>query len=310
MDKAIILDIQRMSTEDGPGLRTTVFFKGCSLSCKWCHNPESIAFKSIVQWQKDRCIDCRTCIEFCPTNAITFNDKGLFINNDICKRCGICVKECPTAALNMKGHEYELNALVKELIKDKVYFGDNGGITLSGGEVLMQGEFAIKLLKALKEKGINTAVDTAGLVPLSILQEALKYTDVLLYDLKLINPLEHKEHCGASNEAILSNLINITKTDAKWRLWIRTPIIPSASDTVENIVGIAKFINDNLDGRVENWELCAFNNLCRNKYEMLHQEWKYKDTQLMTKEKMELLVSSAKEVLNNKNIVRYTGATR
>lgn len=310
MDKAIILDIQRMSTEDGPGLRSTVFFKGCSLSCKWCHNPESIDFKPIVQWQKDRCINCLTCIEACPTKAINFNESGLFINNDICKRCSTCVKECPTGALIMKGHEYTLDGLVKEVIKDKVYFGDNGGVTLSGGEVLMQGEFAIKLLKSLKERGISTAVDTAGLVPFKVLQEALEYTDVLLYDIKLIDPNEHKKFCGASNELILDNLIKISQGDVKWRLWIRTPIIPDATDSNENIAGIAEFINKNLKGRVEKWELCSFNNLCRNKYEMLHQKWDYQNTKLNTKEKMESLVSIAKEILDEKDIVRYTGATQ
>jgi len=309
METATILDIQRMSTEDGPGLRTTVFFKGCSLRCAWCHNPESIAFTPVVQWQKVRCIACHTCETVCPTHAIKFTDLGVIIDQKLCNQCGLCVKDCPSGALMMKGRSYTVDALFKELVKDKVYFGREGGVTLSGGEVLMQGEFAIKLLEKLKKHGIGTALDTAGLVPYPILHEALKYTDILLYDLKIDNSEAHKRFTGAGNELILSNLLAAVKDGGPWKLWIRTPIIPGATDSEENIRAIAKFINDKLPGRVEKWELTAFNNLCRDKYLMLDLDWMYKTTKLMKKEKMDALVKAAQSELDNKDLVRWTGAT-
>ncbi len=307
MEKAIILDIQRMSTEDGPGLRTTVFFKGCSLHCAWCHNPESIAFAPVVQWQQNRCIGCHTCEEVCPTHAIRFSDSGVLIDSKLCNLCGVCVDECPSGALHIKGVSYTVDGLFKELVKDKVYFGQEGGVTLSGGEVLMQGAFAIKLLEKLKKHGVGTALDTAGCVPYATLQEALQYTDILLYDLKLADSDEHKKFTGAGNELILSNLLEAVHAGGPWKLWIRTPIIPGATDREANIRHIARFIHDHLEGRVEKWELTAFNNLCRDKYRMLGIPWAYQTAKLMKKETMDALVKVAQEEIDDKDRVRWTG---
>lgn len=304
---ALILDIQRMSTEDGPGLRTTVFFKGCTLKCSWCHNPESISCTPSVQFQKERCIGCYTCINECPNKALYMSDTGIKFDFDKCKSCYDCAEVCPTGAIIVKGKRYTVDELFKELIKDKAYFGEGGGVTLSGGEVLIQANFAADLLKRLREANIDTAVDTAGYVPYQAIEAVLPYTDHLLYDIKIMDPEKHKFYTGGDNKLILENLVKAAETGVK--IWIRTPIIPDATDNEQNIIRIAEFINRNLNNKIERWELCAFNNLCKSKYEMLDKIWEFKEAKLMGKQKMNGLLSLAKDVLINKDIVSCTGVT-
>ena len=282
-----ILNIQRMSTEDGPGLRTTLFVKGCTLACKWCHNPESISPKSHVEWMGVRCIGCRTCVAVCPQKGIVFNETGVHSSDD-CTACGTCVKECPTEAREMKGLAYTPEELFSELIKDRAYWGEDGGVTLSGGEILMQSDEAAKLLKLLHDAGVHTAVDTCGFVSRMAIEKVLPFTDIFLFDLKLFDSAEHKKFTGQNNEIILDNFEFLTQTGK--RIWVRTPVIPGATDTDENIRGIASVVRD----RVEKWELCAFNNLCGDKYERLGEKWMFSDAALMTKERMDELVSIAK----------------
>ena len=282
-----ILNIQRMSTEDGPGLRTTLFVKGCTLACKWCHNPESISPKSHVEWMGVRCIGCRTCVAVCPQHGIVLDETGVHSSDD-CTACGTCVKECPTEAREMKGLAYTPEELFKELIKDRAYWGADGGVTLSGGEILMQADEAAKLLRLMHEAGVHTAVDTCGFVSRTAIEKVLPYTDIFLYDLKLFDAQEHKKFTGQSNEIIRENFEFLAGTGK--RIWVRTPIIPGATDTDENIRGIASVVRD----RVEKWELCAFNNLCGDKYERLGEKWIFSGAQLMTKERMDELVTIAK----------------
>ncbi|NCA66799.1 MAG: glycyl-radical enzyme activating protein [Clostridia bacterium] len=309
MKKGLVLDIQRMSTEDGPGLRTTAFFKGCNLKCRWCHNPESISMLPSVLWHKTKCIGCSSCVEVCPVRAISSSDNGIKIDNALCKSCYRCVDECPGAALMVKGRLYTVDELFRELIKDREYFESaNGGVTLSGGEALLQHEFALSLLKKLKEAGINTAVDTAGLMNYQILQEAAKYTDVFLYDIKIFDSAKHKEYTGADNAVILDNLKNLAQ-EAK-EIWLRTPIIPVGTDSVKNIEDIAAFVESIYTPNITRWELCAFNNLCISKYEMLDVDWEYRAYPLIAKDNLSQLTSCAKAILTNKNIVHSKGMTK
>ncbi len=309
MKKGLILDIQRMSTEDGPGLRTTAFFKGCNLKCAWCHNPESISPFPTVLWHKSKCIGCMTCVEVCPTRALRDSGEGIRIDSSLCKSCFKCAEECPGAALLVKGCYYSVEELFGELIKDREYFESaNGGVTLSGGEALLQREFSLSLLKKLKEAGIHTAVDTAGLLDYSVLEDAAKYTDLFLYDIKLFEPDRHKTLTAASNRIILDNLTRLV-ADAK-EIWIRTPIIPQATDTLDNIRAIADFIEELNAPTITRWELCAFNNLCISKYEMLDIEWQYKTYPLTSKALLEDLANCAKAQLTNKKIVRSKGMTK
>ncbi len=312
--KGTILEIIRMSTEDGPGLRTTVFFKGCSLNCVWCHNPESISMKPQIQWLGTNCIGCGICVETCPEKALEKTPKGIKIKRTLCNGCGLCAEECPTTAMELLGKKWNAQDLADELVKDRVYFEQSGGgVTLSGGEAALQNDFCPALLKKLKRRGIQTALDTCGQIPRISLVEVLPYVDILLYDLKEIDTRKHKQFTGSGNEKILDNIIfaaEYIKTHVPQKtFWIRTPVIPQATDTPENIRGIGDFINAHLHKTVSRWELCAFNNLCCDKYRRLEIDWPYADTELQERSRMEELCQIARSAVTS-SIVCWSGETK
>jgi pyruvate formate lyase activating enzyme len=312
---ATILEIQRMSTEDGPGIRTTIFFKGCSLKCTWCHNPESIASHPQIHWIANQCIGCKTCLEVCPEEALSFESDCIRIDRDRCTGCGLCAEECPTTALELLGRQWELSDLVAEVIKDRAYFEKSGGgITLGGGEPSLQMQFNRELLLKLKELGIHTALDTCGMCSRDALQNLLPYSDLILFDLKEIDPHKHREVTGSTNIKILDNLLSVRdcmQSEGRPKeLWIRTPIIPDATATEENVRGIGKFIAANLTGLVNRWELCAFNNLCRDKYLRLDLAWEYEDQGLLSRPDMEKMAAVARNSGVDPDIVCWSGSTK
>jgi pyruvate formate lyase activating enzyme len=312
-DTGTILEIQRMSTEDGPGIRTTIFFKGCTLKCLWCHNPESISPKPQIQWVGSRCIGCKSCIAVCPNGALSLDPGGMDIDRSACNACGACVIECPTTAMEMLGQAWTVEALADEAAKDKVYFEQSGGgITVSGGEPTMQAPFAAAFLKECRQRGIATAIDTCGQCGQKELDLLLEQADHILFDIKIMDSKLHKAFCGHGNEKILASCIRAAgyaqKTGKK--MWVRTPIIPGATDSQENITAIGGFIAKNLGNAVERWDLCAFNNLCRDKYLRLGLVWEYEKVELLEKALMEKLAATAKKSGVNRQIVRWSGATR
>ena len=309
-----ILEITRMSTEDGPGLRTTVFFKGCSLACAWCHNPESIGFKPQIHWLGAGCIGCGICVQTCRENALAQTDTGILINRECCTGCGLCTEECPSTAMELLGRKWHVQDLADELVRDRVYFEQSGGgVTLSGGEAALQYDFCLALLKELRARGIQTALDTCGQAPRESLAGLLPYVDILLYDLKEIDPARHKKFTGSGNDKILANAVFATtfKKDHLYpkTVWVRTPVIPGMTDTAENIRGLGEFIRDNLAGAVSRWELCAFNNLCRDKYKRLGLDWPLADLTLPERAQMETLADIARSVVTPA-IVFWSGSTR
>lgn len=315
--KGTVLEIQRMSTEDGPGLRTSVFLKGCSLACRWCHNPESISFTREIQWRHTHCIGCRICVDHDSTGALEFKDGMLMIDRGKKTDYSEVVKACPSGALEMIGEIRTSHSLVAEVLKDRAYFtetadGDTGGITISGGEPVMQKEFVADVLKALQDEGIHTTLDTCGMYPSKSLETLLPNCNLILFDVKLIDPEKHREYTGSTNTYILENLkyiSNYIRSHPETGLWIRTPIIPGTTDTIENIEGIAQFLNDN-SVEYERWELCAFNNLCNDKYERLGMEWDYKASPLMTEDEMDRLVETAKKTSHYPERILWTGSVR
>jgi len=285
---ATILHLQRLSTEDGPGIRTTIFFKGCPLQCWWCHNPESISPHPQVQWLGNRCIGCEQCLAACPNGALTrLLDGSIFIDREKCQSCGLCAGVCPSTALEVLGERVNLDDLVFELLKDQAYFQTSGGgVTASGGEPTLQAKFVAQLFERLQAEGIHTALDTCGACSPQAFEAILPHTNLVLYDLKLMDTVQHQQVTGLRNEVILENLKRIVHwiqdNRSNSRLWIRTPLIPGFTDSAENLEAIGMFLNQNLDGLVDHWELCAFNNLCRDKYHRLGMNWYFEGTPLLS----------------------------
>jgi pyruvate formate lyase activating enzyme len=310
-----ILHLQRYSTEDGPGIRTTVFFKGCPLHCSWCHNPESISPIPQIQWLEMHCIACNTCLKSCPKGGLQRGTDGtLHIDRKVCDGCGACVTACPSGALELLGRTIGVEELVAEVIKDRSFYTmSGGGVTASGGEPGLQPEFVGAFLQQVKAVGIATALDTCGLVSRSGLESILPYVDLILYDLKEIDTLRHRVFTGQGNERILETLLSlrdIQKIAPHLRLWIRTPLIPGATATRENISGIGNFLSKNMNGALERWELCAFNNLCRDKYHRLGLHWEYMEIPLLSSESLDGLLATARSSGVDPNIIYSSGATR
>lgn len=297
-DKGLIFQIQKMSTEDGPGIRTTVFFKQCPLKCIWCHNPESISKKLQLEWFEHKCIGCKICIDTCQQGALSLDENGMKIDREKCISCGDCAKECPSTALHMWGEWWILDDLYYEIQKDKVYYTkSNGGITVSGGEPTIQSDFIINFLKKCQDNGISTALDTCGYASRKVFEKILPYVDLVLLDIKEINSDKHKEFTGVSNNLILENAVWISEyiKENNKKMWIRTPVIPNYTATENNIKGIGEFIVNRLHNIPERWDLLSYNNLCTSKYERLDMVWQLKDTPLMTNEEIEFLYQLAKQ---------------
>jgi pyruvate formate lyase activating enzyme len=309
--KGLIFEIQKMSTEDGPGIRTTVFFKQCPLKCTWCHNPESILKKKQLEWFEHKCIGCNTCIKTCEIGALHFEEDGLHIDREICTSCGKCSDECPSTALHMFGEWWALEDLYHEVQKDKVYYEQSkGGITVSGGEPTIQSEFLLDFLKECKNKDISTALDTCGYASRKIYEILLPYVDLVLLDIKEIDSKKHEEFTGVPNDLILENAIWISKycSESNKKIWIRTPLIPNYTATEENVRGIGVFIVEKLLNIPERWDLLAFNNLCSSKYERLDMDWPLKDFELMKKAEVLKLF----DIANNTGVknVQWSGLTK
>ncbi|MCU0845679.1 MAG: glycyl-radical enzyme activating protein [Spirochaetes bacterium] len=312
---ATVLNIQRMSTEDGPGIRTTVFFKGCGLSCSWCHNPESISLKPQVQWIENRCIGCRSCVAACPEGALVFGAAGVVIDRERCAGCGACADACPSTAMELLGRKWALEDLVREVEKDRAYFEQSGGgVTASGGDPTVQAPFVAEFLRECTLRGLHTALDTCGYSSRQALETILPHADMVLFDLKILDSAEHRRRTGAPNERILENILFVCDyMKASGRpssLWIRTPLIPGATATPENIAAIGAFIAQNLESAIERWELCSFNNLCRDKYRRLGIDWEFRDTALLSRDDLDGLAAVARRALSNPSIVQWTGAPR
>ncbi len=238
MARGLIFDLQRFCLHDGPGVRSTVFFKGCPLACRWCHNPESLQPERQILVRTERCIACGQCVARCPEGLPKPGAGRMAENIDRCRVCGECVAVCPTEARETAGREVAADELVRELLRDRIFFDDSeGGVTFSGGEPLLQAAFLREVLNACRRESLHTAVDTSGLAPRSELLAIAELTDLFLYDIKLVDSRRHREQTGVDNAVILSNLEALASSGA--RIWLRIPVISGVNDDVESLDAIA-----------------------------------------------------------------------
>lgn len=262
-----IFDIKRYAISDGPGIRIAIYFKGCPLRCAWCHNPESHSPKVQKLYTASKCIGAQDCIEVCPENALTLTTNGIVTDFEKCTLCGKCANACPTKAIEMSGKLYDINELMQIVERERVHIEhSNGGVTFSGGEPLMHKDFLIEMLKACGDKGLHRAVDTCGYAPSETLLEVAKHTDLFLYDLKLMNPEQHKKWTGKDNLLILENLKILAEAGAN--LNIRIPFIKNVNTSKEEVLKMAEFIAS-LPGKKPMVNLLPYHNIAVTKYNKL-----------------------------------------
>ena len=275
MESGIIFDIKKFSIHDGPGIRTTVFFKGCPLSCWWCHNPESQRIFREKLYAVSRCIGCGECLAACPENAIHEMETGLCTDPEKCLECGSCTEVCLAEACEMAGRELTVSQVMAEIEKDTVFYDESvGGVTFSGGEPLAQPDFLFELLKACKDRQIHTALDTSGFSTWRVLDLIRHHVDVFLFDLKLMDDVRHQMTTGVSNRPILENLLALSS--GGHRIRIRLPVVPGITDDTENVSAVGVFaarlpILPQID-------LLAYHHLAAAKYERLGKTCRLQDT--------------------------------
>ncbi len=305
MTNGLTFSIQRFSTDDGPGLRTTVFMKGCPLRCAWCHTPEGIAPHPELVWHDVRCIGARGCLSVCDESALELSSGGMRIDRGSCTVCARCAEACPSGALEIIGRAWSADDLMTELLKDRVFFETSGGgITFSGGEPIQQFEFLCQVLPRCKSAGLQVALDTCGLAAWERYERVLPYVDLVLFDLKLMDSDQHRSATGASNVLILDNARRMAERGT--RLWVRTPVIPGYTDSEENITSIACFIREHLPA-VERWDLLAYTNLGQPKYHRLDLSYALEDARLYTRTEMEAIWQTAAGLVP---LAKWSGATR
>jgi len=287
---AMISDIQKFSLHDGPGIRTTVFFKGCNMHCVWCHNPETFSMKQDLVFYAGKCIGCGACYAACKSGALIRESNRIF-NKDLCIRCGSCAEECAPGALKIAGQKMSVEAVMDIIREDMDYYrASGGGVTLSGGEVLLQADFALELLKTCKAEGISTAIESNLSGSFDNIQKLLPYLDRIYCDIKIMDDGEHIRYTGVSNKKTLENISRLRQDAIP--LVIRTPLIPGITDSPENITAIARWIHSNTDA--EYYELLNYNPLAEAKAEELGIQYTLENLKRKTKQELELLVSLAK----------------
>ncbi len=281
--KGVVFDIQRFSVHDGPGIRTTVFLKGCPLECLWCHNPESQRIAPEISFERELCLVCGNCVEVCPQGAQCIVGGRRSITREVCVACGKCVEHCYTNALVLKGRSMTVEEVLEEAIKDRLlYEKSGGGITLSGGEPAMQPAFAREVLREAGRKGLHTAIETCGLAPSVVFEDMLQVTELVIFDLKHADTEAHKRLTGAGNEQILSNL---ERTVARGiDIVVRIPLIPGCNDSDENIAATAGFLRGL---RIDSVEIIPYHDFAPAKYGLLDLDYELSEAKAFTEEELE-----------------------
>ncbi|MGL4912734.1 MAG: (2S)-3-sulfopropanediol dehydratase activating enzyme [Romboutsia sp.] len=303
--RGIILNIQRFTIHDGPGLRTELFLKGCPLKCEWCGNPESWKTYRQTGIYTTKCISCNkcgSCREVCPDRSmLNFTDGKLTsIDRSKCTNCLLCYDACPSDAIKQWGKTMSVQECMKEIRKDKGYYDrSGGGVTISGGEPLLQSDFVLEVFKACKDEGIQTCLESSFYAEWKDIEKILSYTDIIISDIKHMDTEIHKKHTGVHNAKILENLKKLIKEERE--LILRIPVIPNINDDMENIKATADFIINELDGRVRTLQLLSFMRLGEEKYYSLGMPYKMKDVNV-DRESFQEHVKTLAEYFNSRGI--------
>ncbi len=284
-----IFDTKKFAINDGPGIRTTIFFKGCSLNCAWCHNPESISPKPQKMFNVNKCITCGECVTACQNDAISLSSGKIVFDNARCNLSGACADACPTTAIEMVGRSATVADLMEIIEKDRIFYDQSGGgVTFSGGEVLIQHEFLIELLDTCKKEHIHCTLDTTGNVASEILLEVAKRVDLFLYDLKMMDAEKHQKYCGVSNSLILGNLKKLSEQGA--HIIIRIPFIKGVNSDDVNVGATAKFVAA-LAGDAKLVNLLPFHKVAEKKSERLGETCDLSQMDEPTQEELEHAIS-------------------
>ena len=277
-----VINIQKYSVHDGPGIRTTVFLKGCPLDCWWCHNPESQSLNQEIMFFEERCTGCGICVKRCTENAIEIVDNMAVLNEEKCTPCSRCTDFCPNDAREFVGKDITVQELMKEIIKDEVFYEESkGGVTFSGGEPLIHVDFLNEILKRCKDRGIHTAVDTSGAVQWEKIEKLIDKIDLFLYDIKLMDNEKHKKYVGTENIVILENLKKLSHRGAN--IFVRMPIISGVNDDDNHIDEALRFLS-NINLLQVN--LLPFHKMGRDKYRRIKKDYKLTGLEKPSEERM------------------------
>lgn len=268
----VVFNIQKFSLNDGPGIRTVVFLKGCPLRCRWCANPESQSNKVQMVWDAKKCVGCRNCVRACSKRAISFENDSIVFDTSVCDGCLACEKACIHHAIGHEGDTKSVQDVLDQVLQDQPFYEESGGgMTLSGGELLMQPEFAKQLLMAAKEEGLHTACETTGQASSMVFKKVMKYVDYVLFDVKHYQADTHKEYTGVDNTLILENLAYLVQ--AKKEVLVRIPVIPGFNDSLEDAKGLSNVLHSI---GIEQCQILPFHQFGENKYDLLQKEYAYK----------------------------------
>jgi pyruvate formate lyase activating enzyme len=297
-DDVLITDIQRYAVNDGPGFRTNVFLKGCSLKCRWCHNPETVDHEKEIYWKRRLCVQCGACLEACPREAINApippeeaqseNSKYQKIIREHCDRCMKCVDVCQFGALVAVGKPMTVDSILDEVEQDRQFYDNSGGgMTISGGEPTAHPEFVNKLLEGARKRGLHICFDTSGFCKWETLKSLVDKVDIVLYDIKHIDSAEHERMCGAGNELILDNLKKLLESTDK-EVWVRMPIMEGFNDSLDYHKKAIEFFKS-LSRKPTRIDLLPFHNWCENKYDWLGIDWPLREIQALEPSMLEFI---------------------